>query len=214
MSKWSGKFLTTLKDAGVGPWCVYNADQTGLFYTKLPNSLYVPIENRKVYKGAKQMKSKNSITLMIFTSADGKKLPLAVVGKSKKPHFFNLCDGNPTFSYIIQANSWFDKPITRWWINCVFWPQHMSVNGDVNAVLFIYNCRVQTGMNPAQIADRLTVVYLSPNMTSKHHPADMGMITSLKVGYKKNLLRNLFSVFDMEGGYQNAARQRAQAPRG
>ena len=40
------------------------------------------------------------------------------------------------------------------------------------------------------------------------------MIASLKVGYKTTFLRNLLSVFDMEGGYQNAARQRAQDPRG
>ena len=51
-------------------------------------------------------------------------------------------------------------------------------------------------------------------MTINHQPADMGIIESLKVGYKKNLLRNLLSVFDMEGGYHNSSRQRAQAPRG
>ena len=53
MSKWSGKFSTTLKETGGGPGCVYNADQTGLFYAKLPNRLYVPIEDLKDYKGAK-----------------------------------------------------------------------------------------------------------------------------------------------------------------
>ena len=65
MSKWYGRFLTTFKETVVGPGCVYNADHTGLFYIKLPNRIYVPIDNRKYYKGAKQMKSKNSITLMI-----------------------------------------------------------------------------------------------------------------------------------------------------
>ena len=45
MIKWYGTFLATLKETGVGPGCVYNADQTGLFYTKLPNILYVLIEN-------------------------------------------------------------------------------------------------------------------------------------------------------------------------
>ena len=155
------------------------------------------------------MKSKDRITLMICTSANGKKVPLAVVGKSKKPHCFNLCDGNPPFPYINQANAWLDKPITQWWINCVFWTHHMSVNGYVNSVLLLENCSAQTDMNPAQLPDRFTVVYLPPNMTSNHQPADMGMIASLKVGYKTTLLRNLLSVFDMEGGYQNAARQRA-----
>ena len=90
----------------------------------------------------------------------------------------------------------------------------MSVNGDLKVVLFLDNCSAQTDLNPDQLPDILTVVYLPPNMTSNHKPADMGMIASLKVGYKTTLLRNLLSVFDMEGGYQNAARQRAQAPRG
>ena len=97
MSKWFGKFSTKLKETGVGPRCVYNADQTGLFYIKLLNRLYVQIENRKDYKGAKQMKSKDRIFLMICTSANSKKVPLAVFGKSKKPHCSNLCDGKPSF---------------------------------------------------------------------------------------------------------------------
>ena len=112
MSKWSGKFSKTLKETGVVPGCVYNDNPTGLFYTKLPNCLYVSIENCKDYKGAKQMKSKDCITLMICTSSDFKKVTLAVVGKSKKPHSFNLRDGKPPFPYINQANVCFDKPIT------------------------------------------------------------------------------------------------------
>ena len=45
MSKWSGKFSTTLKETGLGPGRVYNENQKGLFYTKLPNRLCVPIIN-------------------------------------------------------------------------------------------------------------------------------------------------------------------------
>ena len=96
----------------------------------------------------------------------------------------------------------------------MFWPYHMSVNGDVNTVLLLDNCSAQTGLSPSQLPDGLTVVYIPPNMTSNHHPSDMGMIASLKVGYKTTLLRTFLGVFDMEGGNQNAARQRVQAPRG
>ena len=81
MSKWSRKLLTKLKETGIGHRCIYNADHTGLFYTKLPSYLYVPIENCKYYKIAKQMKSKDRITLIIYTSANGKKVLLAVIGK-------------------------------------------------------------------------------------------------------------------------------------
>ena len=90
----------------------------------------------------------------------------------------------------------------------MLWPHHISVNGYVNAVLLLDNCSAQTDLDPAHLPSKLTVVYLPPNMTSNHQPADMGMIASLKVGYKTTLLRNLLNVFDMEGGYQNVSERR------
>ena len=141
------------------------------------------------------MKSKDRITLIICTSADGKQVPLDVVGKSKKLHCFNLCGGKTPFPYINQEKAWFNKPITLWWISFVFWTHYMSVNGDVDAVLLLDNCSAQTDLNPDHLPDRFTVVYLPPNMTINHQPADMGIIASLKVGYKTTLLRNPLWVF-------------------
>ena len=36
----------------------------------------------------------------------------------------------------------------------------------------------------------------------------MGMIASLKAGYKLNMLSYLFNIFDNEGGYESAAQER------
>ncbi len=62
----------------VAPNCVYNADQTGLYFTKLPNRLYVKKAERKKFAGTKQMKAKERVTLMVCTAADGTKCPLAI----------------------------------------------------------------------------------------------------------------------------------------
>ena len=45
-------------------------------------------------------------------------------------------------------------------------------------------------------------------MTSNHQPADMGMIASLKVGYRTKMLEKLLAIFDEEGGYERAAEAR------
>jgi len=82
---------------------LYNADQTGLFYNKLRNYLYID-KDEQDYHGVKQMKSKNHIMLMVASSAVGKKLPLYMVGKSKKPECFCLCADRPSMAYINQAN--------------------------------------------------------------------------------------------------------------
>lgn len=52
------------------------------------------------------------------------------------------------------------------------------------------------------------VKFLPPNFTSKRQPADMGMIASLKVGYKTLMLNHLLDIFDEQGGYELAAERR------
>jgi hypothetical protein len=69
--------------------CVYNADQTGLFFNKLPNCMYINCEDKN-YRRVKQMKSKDRVTLMVASSAAGAKIPLFMVGKSKQPECFRL----------------------------------------------------------------------------------------------------------------------------
>ena len=41
----------------------------------------------------------------------------------------------------------------------------------------------------------LTLKFLPPNVTSKHQPADMGIISTLKVGYMVSLLDQLLEFF-------------------
>ena len=39
--------------------CIYNADQIGLYYNKLPNRMYMKKEHAKTTRGSKLMKSKD-----------------------------------------------------------------------------------------------------------------------------------------------------------
>ena len=73
------------------PERINNADQTGLFEQKLPNSMYVDMTKKYNYAGAKRMKVTTRITRMVCTAADGSKVPLSIVGKPAKPVCFRLC---------------------------------------------------------------------------------------------------------------------------
>jgi len=44
--------------------------------------------------------------------------------------------------------------------------------------------------------ERLTLVFLPPNMTSLHQPIDMGMVRSFKCIYRRYQLRALLKAFD------------------
>ena len=102
---------------------IFNGDQTGLYYRKLPNRTFCNKEERKTMRGVKQMKDKDRLTIMVCTSAVGKKCPLAVVGKAARPRCFRLAVHQP-MAYTHQGKAWFDKKVTDWWLRKVFlWRQ-------------------------------------------------------------------------------------------
>ena len=55
---------------------------------------------------------------------------------------------------------------------------------------------------------------MTPNVTNIPQPADMGMIDSIKVGYKVTLLEKILSIFGIEGGYLRAYSERKKSKRG
>lgn len=92
----------------------YNGDQTGLYYQKLPNWMYVDKDAKKTYAGVKQMKDKTRITLMVRTAADGSKVPLSIVNKPKNMCFRMQRGSKPPLPYMNQNNAWFNRDITIW----------------------------------------------------------------------------------------------------
>jgi len=192
---------------------VYNADQTGLFYNKLPNRIYID-KDEQDYRGVKQMKSKDRVTLMVASSGAGKKLPLFMVGKSKKPECFRLCGDVPPMAYIHQANAWFDKEVTIHWINAVLWPWHLAQHGNVSCLLLLDNCPAHVDLDSNKLPAKLVLLFFPPNCTSFLQPADMGMIACLKVGYKANMLKRLLAICDDDSLYEESLAAGERARRG
>ena len=83
--KWKReKFHPMIQKFGVRRECICNADQTRLCCQKLPNSICVDESEKRTFRGAKRMKDKSGVTLMVCTSADGQKCPVAMVGSAKR----------------------------------------------------------------------------------------------------------------------------------
>ncbi|MGH7955140.1 MAG: hypothetical protein ACREOZ_04185 [Gloeomargaritales cyanobacterium] len=199
----------------VGPSRIYNADQTGLYFNKLPNRIYINKSQKNNFRGVKQMKSKDRVTLMICTSADGEKAPLFMVGKSANPTCFKYLsrDGRPPMAYTHQSNAWFDRAVTIEWINRVFWPHHLQRHGNIWAILLLDNCSAHKDLD-ASLPKKLLVVFFPPNCTSFIQPADMGMIACLKVGYKALMLRKLLTICDDPQMYDQALKRNKTMRRG
>ena len=59
MCTWLKGFHNQIDDLSVPRARIYNANQTGLFYTKLPNRIYIIKSERENYLWNKHMKSKD-----------------------------------------------------------------------------------------------------------------------------------------------------------
>ena len=153
---------------------------------------------------------------MICTAANGDKIPIAVVGKSAEPRCFRGQD--VPLPYTNQCNAWFDKKITKWWLDHVLLPYHFTKHGrGVPCLLLLDNCsahKLTAEEFKAYEDQKVYIHFLPPNLTSKHQPADMGMIAALKVGYRTLYLSSLLQLFDVENGYEMAAERRKRQAAG
>lgn len=124
---------------------ILNADQTGLYYQKLPNRIYCNKDLRNSIRGVKQMKDKNRITIMVCTAASGKKMPLLVVGSAKTPNCFALTKKLPC-AYTNQDKSWFDRKVMLHWLSHVMAPACKAKFGSQNVVIILDNCSAHHGL--------------------------------------------------------------------
>ena len=119
---------------------------------------------------------------MICTTDDRKKFPLEVIRKVKKPHYLRLVlNGISSLLYMDHTNVWFDRKVNLWWVNSAFWSCHISNHGNVMCILLLNNC-TSHDIDISRISSKMIFLFLTLNTTNKYQPADMEMISSIKVG--------------------------------
>ena len=113
-------------------------------WTLLPETSKLIIHRKEKNKGfydTKSMKDKTCVTTMVWFSADGHRLLLAVVCKYQESTFFKTNNRwKTTLALHLSKNERFDRDIKYWWIMNVYWPHHLKYQGNINAVLTLDNC--------------------------------------------------------------------------
>ncbi|XP_066903730.1 jerky protein homolog-like [Halyomorpha halys] len=102
---------------------VYNLDETGLNFKMLPNKTLAAKNNKNIvgYKLAKER-----LTLALCSNGSGThKLPLFVIGKSRKPRAFKNISNLSALPvhYRVQKSAWMDRELFSEWFNNVFVPE-------------------------------------------------------------------------------------------
>lgn len=74
--------------------CVYNADETGIYFKAMPDSTYVKMDQKRALRGFKT--AKDRITALVCCNLAGEKEKLLVIGRSAKPRCFKHVKTFPT----------------------------------------------------------------------------------------------------------------------
>ena len=172
------------------PECIFNADETGLFWKLLP-------ERTLHFKGQKCQggkKSKERITLLCASIA-GEKLPLLVVGKFANPRCFKNRNLPEDIDYKSNSNAWMTTDIFVYWLR-KFDRKNAGMKRKVALVLD--NCTAHP-----QLPDltNTQLFFLPPKTTSKIRPLDAGVIRNLKFHYRNLLVRKRLHMIDCQVDY-------------
>lgn len=187
------RFAEIIAENSYTPDQVFNADESGLFWKKMPERTYLA-KSHKSASGHKLAKSR--ITILFASNASGDHImkPL-VINKSKTPRAFKGVNINnlPVY-WMANKKAWVTASLFNEWFHQFFVPdvkRYLNEKGlPFKALLLIDNA---PGHPPDLQHENVQVVFLPKNTTSLLQPLDQGIISTFKALYIKRTFRYIFN---------------------
>ncbi|GFW01036.1 tigger transposable element-derived protein 1 [Trichonephila clavipes] len=153
---------------------VFNTDETGLYWKKLPNRTYIA-KDEKTASGHKA--SKDRVTLLLCSNASGDRMlkPL-LINKSLRPRALKGKDLKQLpMHWMANPKAWMTTAIFTEWFNNCFVPEveaYMKENSlDFKVLLIVDNAASHPELEHLNVQ----LVFLPPNTTSLIQALDQGI---------------------------------------
>ncbi|KAG7154995.1 Jerky protein-like 19 [Homarus americanus] len=148
---------------------VFNMDESGLFWKKLPSKTFV-VKNASKIRGRKMQKER--ITVLFTTNASGTcKLKLSVIHTARKPHAYKSMDMTKlNVHWLTARKAWMFSTLSLSWFDDCFVPDVKKFCEQQNPLLLDRHPNVK-------------VVFLPPNTTSILQPMDQELICNVKAAF-------------------------------
>ncbi|KAG7176045.1 Tigger transposable element-derived protein 1-like 62 [Homarus americanus] len=174
---------------------VFNMDESGLFWKKLPSKTFV-VKNASKCRGRKLHKER--ITILFTTNASGTcKLKLSVIHTARKLHAYKSMDMTKlNVHWLTARKAWMFSTLSLSWFDDCFVPDVKKFCGQQNVPFKILLLLDNAPGHSPLLLDRhpnVKVVFLPPNTTSIIQPMDQELICNVKVAFsakKFNLLND------------------------
>ncbi|GFX17814.1 tigger transposable element-derived protein 1 [Trichonephila clavipes] len=174
---------------------VFNADETGLSWKKLPNRTYIA-KDEKTASGHKA--SKDRVTLLLCSNASGDRMlkPL-LINKSRRPRALKGKDLKQLpVHWMANPKAWMTTAIFAEFFNNCFVPEVEAYMKELDfKVLLIVD---NAASHPQLEHPNVKLVFLPPNTTSLIQPLDQGIIATFKKYYIKTTYKFIFNKLENE----------------
>ncbi|GFW63444.1 tigger transposable element-derived protein 1 [Trichonephila clavipes] len=180
---------------------VFNADETGLYWKKLPNRTYIA-KDEKTASGHKA--SKDRVTLLLCSNASGDRMlkPL-LISKSLRPRALKGKDLKQLpVHWMVNSKAWIPTAIFTEWFNNCFVPEvedYMKEKSlDFKVLLIVDNA----ASHPQLEHPNVQLVLLPPNTTSLIQPLDQGIFVTFKKYYIKTTYKFILNRLENECNFK------------
>ena len=119
----------------------------------------------------------------------GEKLTPLVIGRSANPRCFRGVTACLPVTYAANKKAWMTSDLFQSWLNTV----NINMKRENRSILlFVDNCSA----HPHVVRSNVILVFLPHNTTSRLQPCDAGIIQTVKMHYRKQLLRSILARID------------------
>lgn len=167
--------------------CVYNCDESGLYWRQLSQYTYVHPSFKGELRGMKV--DKNRVSVMCRVSLTGEKRKLMMIGKYEKPQCFKdlrYDHSKLPVIYKYTGSAYMNSSIFNQWLR--EWDEELK---QENKRILLIMDNVSGHRKYDEKHSHIDILFLPPNTTAKSQPLDAGIIKAFKDRYKKLLLDHL-----------------------
>uniref|UniRef100_UPI00358EE15A tigger transposable element-derived protein 1-like n=1 Tax=Myxine glutinosa TaxID=7769 RepID=UPI00358EE15A len=190
-------FKTLIEEGGYRPEQVFNMDETGLFWKRMPSRTFIMKDEAKA-PGFKAQKDR--VTVIMCGNAAGFMIKPGLIYKSKNPRALKNRNKNvlPVY-WMHNTKAWMTKVLTSDWLHQCFIPEvklYLAEKGlEFKVVLIMDNA----GGHAVDLSyDGVQIEFLPPNTTSLIQLMDQGVIRAFKALYTRSALQNLVDAMDSD----------------
>lgn len=180
-----------IREGGYSAEQVFNVDETGLFWKRMPDRTYIAKEEKSA-PGHKVAKERLTLLLGGNAAGDCKLKPLLVYQAENPRAFKGIWKGSLPVIWKSNKKAWVTLALFEDWFTNHFVPEVERYCAAKNIPFKILLILDNAPGHPAYLDDfnpNVKVAYLPPNTTSLLQPMDQGVIASFKAYY----LRRTFS---------------------